>query len=111
MFCDEEYIDEKVHVLRNMIENNDFKKNQCNNFIEFDDLEDEYSHNEIEEAQQIFMNKAKEYLASNYSGHYAMWCDWCVHISTVELYREIMWKNTTCREEYKKIREKRDVII
>ena len=47
MFWDEEYIDEKIEDLKGMIENNTFDKTKCNNFISYDELEDEYSHNEI----------------------------------------------------------------
>jgi hypothetical protein len=111
MFWDEEYIDEKIEDLKEMIENNTFAKDKCNNFISDDELEDEFSHNEIGEAQQMFMNKAKEYLSKNYSGKYAMWNDYCVHITTVDLYRDIMWKDGNYREEYRKIKEKRDIIV
>lgn len=110
MFWDEDYIDEKIDELKEMIENDTFEKDKCNNFIAYDDLEDEFSHNEIDEAQNMFMNKVKKYLSKNYSGKYAIWCDWCVHITTVDLYREIMQKNNY-REEYRKIKENKDIII
>lgn len=112
MFWDEEYIDEKVDELKDMIRNDTFEKDKCNNFISYDDLEDEFSHNEIGEAQQMFMEKAKEYLSKNYSGKYAIWCDWCVHLATVDLYGDIMWKkNNNYREEYRKMRESREIIV
>ena len=63
MFWDEEYIDEKIEDLKDMIENNTFDKNNCNNFISYDDLEDEFSHNEIDCAQEMFIERAKEYLS------------------------------------------------
>ena len=111
MFWDEEYIDEMIEELKKSIENNTFKKDSCNNFISYDELEDEFSHTEIRYAQEMLMQKAKEYLSVNYSGRYAMWCDWCVHIATVETYREIMWgKANKYREEYVKLRENRDII-
>lgn len=56
------------------------------------------------------MRKVKEYLSREHSGKYAMWCDWCVHITTVNFYREIMWKDNNYREEYRKIRENRDIV-
>lgn len=111
MFWDEEYIDEKIDELKDMIESDTFDEERCNNFIADDDLEDDYSHNEIDEAQTMFMQKAKEYLSKNYSGKYTMWCDWCVHIATVDLYREIMWKDSNYREDYKKFRESKDIVI
>ena len=109
MFWDEEYIDEKIEDLKDMIENNTFDKNKCNNFISYDDLESDFSHNEIESAQEIFIQKAREYL-SRYPKQYAIWCDWCVHIAAVDLYRDIMWGNGKYREEYRKLRENRDII-
>lgn len=111
MFWDEEYIYEKIDELKKMIENDTFKKDKSNNFIEYDDLEGEFSHSEIDEAQQMFMDKAKEYLSKNHPGKYAMWNDYCVHITTVDLYRDIMWKGNNYREEYIKQKEKRDIII
>lgn len=111
MFWDEEYINENVKELKESIENNMFKKDCCNNFISYDELEDEFSHTEIEYAQEMFMQKAREYLSKNHPGEYAIWCDWCVHISTVETYREIMWaKDNTYREKYIGLRESRDII-
>lgn len=111
MFWDEEYIDENIENLKEMITNDTFDKDRCNNFIIEDELEDEFSHNEIREAQKMFMDRAHKYLSKTYPGKYAMWCDWCVHISTVDTYRKIMWENNNCREEYIKIKEKRDIII
>lgn len=110
MFFDEEYINEQIEDLKDMIVNDTFEKKSCNNFMLEDDLEDEYSHNDIDEAQAMFMEKARKYLSDNYPGKYAMWRDWCVHIATVDLYREIMWKNNNYREEYRKGKEKRDII-
>lgn len=110
MFYDEEYIEENVDELISLIESQSLDKTKCTNFISYDSLEDEFSHNEIDEAQRLFMNKAKEYLSKTYPGKYAMWCDWCVHICTVELYRDIMWGKSNHNESYIKIRESRDII-
>ena len=111
MFWDEEYIDEKVEELKSSIENGTFSEDKCNNYISYNDLEDCFSHNEIDEAQEMFMNEVRQYLSKNHSGKYAMWCDWCVHITTVELYRDIMWKDNNYRKEYRIFKEKRDIII
>lgn len=110
MFWDEEYIEENLEELINQIENQTFNEEKCTNFISYDSLEDEFSHNEIEEAQRLFMKKSKEYLSKHYPGKYAMWCDWCVHVCTVELYRDIMWNNTKHKESYINLRESRDII-
>ena len=109
MFWDEEYIDEKIEDLKGMIENNTFAKTKCNNFISYDELEDEYSHNEIGYAQEMFIQKAREYL-SRHPKQYAIWCDWCVHVATVDLYRDIMWGKGNYQENYIKIRENRDIV-
>lgn len=111
MFWDEEYIDEKIDELKDMIENNTFQNNKSNNFISFDDLEDEYSHDDIQEAQQIFIEKAKKYLSKNYSGKYAMWRDWCVHVMTVGFYKDIMFEYHKNDDKYIKTRESIDIII
>lgn len=110
LFWDEEYIDDKVNELKEKIENDTIDKQNCNNFISEDELEDEFSHNEIGDAQEMFMAVVREWLFENYPGQYAMWCDWCVHITTTEVYREIMWKNNNYREDYVQMREKRDIV-
>ena len=110
MFWDEDYIDEEIDSLKDMIENNTFDKNRSNNFIANSDLEDDFSHNEIGEAQEMFMQKVKEFLSNGYPGKYAMWCDWCVHITTAAIYRKIMQENHY-DNEYRRFREKRDIII
>lgn len=110
MFYDEEYIDEAIDELKNIIENKSFKLDKCNNFISYSDLEDEYSHDDIDTAQSMFMEKVTEYLGKEYPGKYAMWHDWCVHITTVELYRDIMWKDTNYSEAYIELKENRDII-
>ena len=110
MFWDEEYLDDKVDELKKMIEENKFQKDKCNNFISYDELEDEFSHNEIRDGQKIFMKKVKEYLSVNYSGQFAMWMDYCVHIATVDLYRNIMWSNSNHKEDYIKFREEHDIV-
>ena len=109
MFWDEEYIDEKIDILKDMVVNNTFSKNKCNNFISYEELEEEFNHTEISCAQEMFVQKAKEFL-SNYPNQYAIWCDWCVHIATVDFYRKIMWENKNYREEYRKLRENRDIV-
>lgn len=109
MFWDEDYINDEFDRLKEMIENGTFEENRCSNFISYDELEDEYSHTEIGYAQEMFIQKAKEYL-SKYPKQYAIWCDWCVHISTTKLYREIMWKNSNHKKEYIELRESRDII-
>lgn len=58
MFLDEEYIDETIDELKEMIENDTFNRNVSNNFIVYGELEDEFSHHDINEAQKMFISKA-----------------------------------------------------
>lgn len=109
MFYDEEYIDDSVEELIKNIESGRFETNKSNNFIDESDLEDDFSQNEISEAQQMFFEKAKEYLIKNHKGKYAMWVDWCVHVTTVAFYRDMM-KECNEREDYIKLRESIDII-
>lgn len=110
MFFDEEIIEEYLDNLKHLIETDTLAKDKCNNFIEEYQFEDEFSHNEINEIQKMFMKEAREYLSLNFPGEYAMWNDWAVHITTVELYREIMWKDSKHNKDYIAIRESKDII-
>lgn len=110
MFIDEEYVEESFDNLKEMVKNETFEKDKCNNFIIEDDLSYDFSGAEISEMQSMFMKMVKKYLSEKHPKQYAMWCDWCVHITTVETYRDIMWKNKNVREEYIKIRESIDII-
>lgn len=40
-----------------------------------------------------------------------MWNDWAVHITTVETYREIMWKDSKHNKDYIATIESRDIIL
>ena len=110
MFIDEEYVEEEVEILIEMIKNGTFDTSKCNNFILCSDLEGDYSHNDIEVMQSMFIKKAKEHLTENHPKEYAIWCDWCVHVATVETYRNIMWGNQNYKEDYIKLIESRDIV-
>ena len=49
-----------------------------------DDYEDEYSHNEIDEYQEKFIDKVKEYLHEKAPNKYVVTSGWCVFVMTVE---------------------------
>lgn len=110
MYIDEEYIEEELERLKNLIESDKFSKDKSNNFIGSYSLEDDFSGNDIDLMQKEFMKAAKEYLSKNYPDKYAMWNDFAVHIITVEFYRKVMWENQHYREEYIRKREDRDII-
>jgi len=73
-----------------MLKNNEMKTDKSNNFIDQCEYEDEYSHNEIDEIQNEFMEEADRYLNQNYKGQYKMFSDWCVHIVTKEYYKDML---------------------
>lgn len=60
----------------------------CGSYIDESDYEDEYSHNDIEEAQTMFIKKVEEYLHENYPCQYIVSCGWCVFVMTPESARE-----------------------
>lgn len=63
----------------------------CGRYIDESHYEDEYSHNDIEEAQAFFMKKVKAYLHEKYPGNYVMVRSYCVFIVTPEWGRERNW--------------------
>lgn len=50
--------------------------------------EDEYSHNDIEKAQGLFIEKVKNYLHNNYPNKYIVSSGWCVFVMTPERARQ-----------------------
>lgn len=48
------------------------------------DYEDEYSHNEIHEAQAILIQRIKEYLHNNMPNKYVVKSTYCIFVMTVE---------------------------
>lgn len=56
MFLDEEYIDEQVDELKDMIENNIFYKDKCNNFMSYDELERKVMINKKEMLKSLIDN-------------------------------------------------------
>ena len=59
-----------------------------NDVIDESDYEDEYSHNNIEEAQGLFIEKVKNYLHNNHPNKYVVSSGWCVFIMTPERARQ-----------------------
>lgn len=53
-------------------------------YFDKDDYEDEYSHNEIDEFQEKFINKVKEYLHEKIPNKYIVTSGWCVFVMTIE---------------------------
>lgn len=57
-------------------------------YIDESDYEDQYSHDDIDTFQNLFTEKAKEYLHENYPGKYVVTSGFCVLIMTPERARE-----------------------
>lgn len=57
-------------------------------YIDESDYEDEYSHDDIDAAQNLFIEKVREYLHKNYPGKYVVTSCFCVFIMTPERARE-----------------------
>lgn len=79
-----EFYDEFV----DMMESNSYDRYRSNNFMDTYDFEDDYSHNEIGNAQTKLHRLMKIYLHENHSGKFGMHVDWCVHFYTVEFLKE-----------------------
>ncbi|MGL6184801.1 MAG: hypothetical protein ACRC1T_05420 [Clostridium chrysemydis] len=89
----EYYIEDELDYLKSIIENNKYSDEKAINFISNYSLQDELSGNDIADVQQEFMNKAQVYLKNNYKGKFIMYCDWCVHVCTVEFYKKYINRN------------------
>lgn len=86
-------IEDEMQKLKNMLKTNQLLDDRANNFLRDYDWEDEFSHNEIWEIQQKFIKQAKEYLKKDYPNRYVIYCDWCVHICSIDFAKERL-KNT-----------------
>lgn len=63
----------------------DMERNESfSRYIDETDYEDEYSHNEIDECQDKFIEKVREWLHKNKPNQYIVSSGWCVFIMTIE---------------------------
>ncbi len=53
-------------------------------YFDEDEYEDEYSHNQIGEFQEKFIDKVKEYLHENAPNKYVVTSGWCVFVMTID---------------------------
>lgn len=53
-------------------------------YFDEDKYEDDYSHNEIYEFQEKFIDKVREYLHENAPGKYVVTSGWCVFVMSIE---------------------------
>ncbi len=89
-------VEDELERLIDMLTNNKMESDKANNFMIDSDYEDEFSHNEITKYQYIFKDGAEKYLKTNYSGQYAIFVDWCVHIVTKQFYEEKIKPYSKC---------------
>ena len=57
-------------------------------YLDEDDYEDEYCHNDINEAQYKLQEKIEDYLKSNRPNEFVVTGGWCVFVMTPERARE-----------------------
>lgn len=57
-------------------------------YVDESEYEDEYSHNDIDDAKNLFMEKVKEYLHKIYPGKYVVASSYCVFVMTSKEARE-----------------------
>lgn len=53
-------------------------------YFDEDDYEDEYSHNEIDEFQEKFIEKVEGYLHEKAPNKYVVTSGWCVFVMTID---------------------------
>jgi hypothetical protein len=75
----------------------DMKRNEtlCR-YIDEDEYEDDYSHNEIGECQDRFIHRVKKWLHENKPGQYIVTSGWCVFVMTIDEARKrnlINWES------------------
>ena len=81
-------LENELILLKQKLKENKMETNKSNNFISIYDCEEEYSHKQIRGMQDYFMKEAEKYLKGNYKGQYVIFRDWCVHIVTLDFYKE-----------------------
>lgn len=63
---------------------------KSNNYLDVHDYEDEFSHNEISNAQSQLKEAIEKFLEEKSNKEYKIYYDWCVHVIERSLYKEIM---------------------
>lgn len=57
-------------------------------YMDENEYEDEYSHNEIHEAMSILAEKMREYLRENRPGEFVVTARDCIHVMTPDMARQ-----------------------
>lgn len=67
-------------------------------YMDEDEYEDEYSHNEIEEATGILEEKIRTYLHENRPGEFIVSSGWCIHVMTPDRARQSRISEQTIKD-------------
>jgi hypothetical protein len=84
----DDIIQEEMENLIHLLTTDKINKNKSNNFLDETNLEDDFNKTQISEMHYKFKKQAEEYLNKYYSGQYLVFCDWCVHVCTVEFHKK-----------------------
>ena len=76
------------------------QKFELGKYLDADCYEDEYSHDDINEAMGILENKIIEYLKINCPDRFLVFSsyDYCVFVCTIEKARKLRWSENKIRE-------------
>ena len=84
----------ELEELKRRLQEGEMYVDKANNFVIDDEYEFDYSHREIAEIQDEFMEEAERYLKENYKGQYVIFNNiWCVSIVSVDFYKDKEIKN------------------
>lgn len=78
-------INEEYKTFLEEIESEDFELG-C--YLDESDYEDEYSHNDIDEAMEILADKVKEFLHEKHPNKFVVSTGWCIHVMTPDRARQ-----------------------
>jgi len=57
-------------------------------YLDESDYEDEYSHNDIDDAMGVLADKIRKYLHENHPNKFIVTTGWCIHVMTPERARQ-----------------------
>lgn len=78
-------INEEFNSFKNDVSDNGFIFGR---YLSESDYEDEYSHNDIDEAMGILANKIREYLHEKHPSKFIVTTGWCIHVMTPDRARQ-----------------------
>lgn len=88
-----EIIEEEFERLKKDLDSGNINMDKSNNYMIEHNYNDEYSLNDIADAQEIFKQKAISFLSKDYNGKYIILSGWCVHVISIGFYKKNKLKN------------------